>query len=66
MVNKEEKILDKKVKSLVSNLSSIQRTMESLGTIKNILKKDIKAFGNGCHIILPKEFLNKKAKVIIS
>ena len=66
MENQGKRILNKKVKSLVSDLSSIQKTMESFDVIKNILKKDIKAFGNGCNIILPKEYLNKKAKVIIS
>ncbi|MGD9276137.1 MAG: DUF2080 family transposase-associated protein [Candidatus Pacearchaeota archaeon] len=61
-----KKILNEKVNSIVKDLSSIEKTMESLNSIKKIIQKDVKAFGNGCHVVLPKEFLNKKAKVIIT
>ena len=65
-MNNEKKIMEKKIDSLAKDLSRIKKTMESIGGVKKIIKKDVKPFGNGCHVVLPKEFLNKKARVIIS
>lgn len=65
MVDKKN-VLNKKVNSLMKDLSSIKKTMDSLGGFKGVMKKEIRPFGNSCHIILPKEFLNKRANVIIT
>lgn len=57
--------LNKLTESLVENLKNIQTTMKELDVPEEVLERDIKQFGNASHIILPKEYANKKAKVII-
>ena len=66
MKSEEKKVLNEKFNSLVKDFSNMKKTMDSLDSIKTIIQKEVKAFGNGCHVVLPKEFLNKKAKVIIT
>jgi len=64
MNNKRE--VQKKVRLIVENISSMNKTIESLGEIPEVVNKKVKAFGNGCHVVLPKQFLNKKARVVIT
>ena len=64
MNNKKE--IKKKFNLIVENISSVNKTIESLGIIPDVVDKKVKAFGNGCHVVLPKEFLNKKARVVIT
>ncbi|HLC57203.1 MAG TPA: DUF2080 family transposase-associated protein [Candidatus Nanoarchaeia archaeon] len=52
--------------SLERNLKGIVENMKKLGIPEEVIEKEIKPFGNASHIILPKEYENKKAKVIIS
>lgn len=57
--------LNKLTESLVSNLNNIQVVMRELSIPQEVLEKEIKTFGNASHIILPKEYADKKAIVII-
>jgi putative transposon-encoded protein len=57
--------VEKIVKKLNEGLNSIRKAMKELEIPEQVLEKDIKPFGNASHIILPKEYSNNKAKVII-
>ena len=46
-------------------MNEINEEMRNFNVPEEILDREIKPFGNASHIILPKEFANKKAKVII-
>ena len=46
-------------------MEDINEEMRNFNVPEELLERDIKPFGNASHIILPKEFANKKAKVII-
>ena len=55
----------KKIKDLIKSIQMINDLMKSLNIPQGVLEKEVKPFGNASHIILPKEYTNKKAKVII-
>jgi len=55
----------KDTKKLQGLMNEIDEEMRKFNVPDEILEKEIKPFGNASHIILPKEFANKKAKVII-
>ena len=55
----------KKINELVKNLVVINNIMKTLNVPEEVLEKEIKPFGNASHIILPKEYTRKKAKVIV-
>ncbi len=55
----------KKIDELIKSLIIINNAMKALDVPQEIIEKEIKPFGNASHIILPKEYNNKKAKVII-
>jgi len=61
-LNKKEK---DKINELVKSLIAINSLMKTLNIPEDILEKEIKPFGNASHIILPKEYTSKKAKIII-
>lgn len=61
-LNKTEQ---QKINELVKEIKIINSIMKSLNIPEEILDKEIKPFGNASHIILPKDYTNKKAKVII-
>ena len=46
-------------------MEDINEEMRKFNVPEEILEREIKPFGNASHIILPKEFANKIAKVII-
>ncbi|OGJ17895.1 hypothetical protein A3K73_07780 [Candidatus Pacearchaeota archaeon RBG_13_36_9] len=54
------------VNELVKSIIAIKKSMKSLGIPEEILEKEVKPFGNASHIILPKEYTRKKARVILS
>ena len=56
---------DKLTNNLVESMKKIKQDMKALDIPEEVLDREIKPFGNASHIILPKEFANKKAKVII-
>jgi len=71
MIKKSEKRIELNSKELRINLEKLQEdvkrayyTMKKL-VPESVLEKEIKLFGNASHIILPKEFANKQATVII-
>ena len=55
----------KKIEEMIKSLAIINNSMKALNIPENILEKEIKPFGNASHIILPKEYTQKKARVII-
>jgi putative transposon-encoded protein len=55
----------KDITELIKKVTEINRIMKVLNIPEDILEKEIKPFGNASHIILPKEYKSKKAKVII-
>ena len=61
-LNKKEK---DQINELVKGIIAIKKSMRNLGIPEGILEKEVKPFGNASHIILPKEYTSKKAKIII-
>jgi hypothetical protein len=56
---------EKKIQNLVKEIGRIEELMKSLGIPEKVLEKEVKVFGNGGHIVLPKQHLNKKVKIIV-
>jgi len=56
---------EKLAKNLNEGIKNIQEVMKKLEIPEEVTEKEIKPFGNASHIILPKEYANKKAIVII-
>lgn len=56
---------NEKINELIRSIISINNLMKSLNIPKEVLEKEIKPFGNASHIILPKEYTSKKARIII-
>ena len=54
-----------KMQSLERNIKNINQLIKSFGVPEKVLEREVKSFGNGSHVILPKEHLNKKVKVIV-
>ena len=63
---KEQKNLPKKINALIKDIEDINSIMIQLNIPEKVLEKEVKIFGNGCHVILPKEYANKNAKIIIN
>ena len=69
--SKKDKRIELNSKELRINLEKLQDDVKKVyNTMKklvpeSITEKKIKPFGNASHIILPKEYANKKATVII-
>jgi putative transposon-encoded protein len=61
-LNNKEK---KKINELIRSLTTINNIMKTLDVPDEILEKEIKPFGNASHIILPKGYTRKKAKIIV-
>ena len=55
-----------KIGILIGQIEKIKEEIDTLGIPKKIIEKEIRSFGNGGHVVLPKEFVNKKAKIIIN
>lgn len=55
-----------KIGKLVNKIERMKEKIDTLGIPKKIIEKEIRSFGNGGHVVLPKEFVNKKARIIIS
>ena len=54
-----------KIESLVQGIQEVDVLMKEIGIPEEVLEREVKVFGNGGHVVLPKEHLNKKVKVII-
>lgn len=66
--SKRIEITSKEIKVDLEKLQSdVMKAYESMKKIlpESITEREIKPFGNASHIILPKEYAYKKAKVII-
>ena len=57
---------ERKVNDLVKELGKINALLRELGVSEGVFEKQVKSFGNGGHVILPKEHLNKKVRVIVN
>ena len=58
--------MKKEINQLIRNLEDIQKIMVRLNIPHEVIEKEIKPFGNSCHMVLPKKFKNKKARIIIN
>jgi len=56
----------RKIDDLVRQLNKLKITLKEIGISEEVLDREVKSFGNGGHVVLPKEHLNKKVKVIIN
>ena len=57
--------VNKVLNNLNESMKIIEENMKTLNIPEEILDREIKPFGNASHIILPKEYSNKQAKIII-
>jgi putative transposon-encoded protein len=55
----------KGLNELNKRIIEINNIMKALNVPEDIIEKEVKPFGNASHIILPKEYKSRKAKVII-
>lgn len=55
----------RKVDDLVRELGKIHSILKDLGVSEGVIEREVKAFGNGGHVVVPKEHLNKKVRLII-
>lgn len=55
----------RKVDDLVRELNKIQNLLKELGVSEEVLEKEVKTFGNGGHVVLPKEHISKKVRIIV-
>ncbi len=56
---------ERKVQDLVKEIGKIEKLMKAFGVPEKVLEKEVKVFGNGGHIVLPKQHLNKRVKIIV-
>jgi putative transposon-encoded protein len=54
-----------KIERLDKNIQTIQKILNSLNVPEKVLEREVKSFGNGGHVIIPKEHLDKKVKIIV-
>ena len=55
----------RKIEHLVQGIQEIDVLMKEIGVPEEVLEREVKVFGNGGHIVLPKQHLNKKVKIIV-
>ncbi len=55
----------KKVQEINKEIIKINSMIKDLGVVEEVMEKEVKTFGNGGHIILPKNYLNRRVKIII-
>jgi len=39
--------------------------MEIGSDVEDMLERDVKAFGTGCHVVLPRRYLGRKVKILV-
>ena len=54
-----------KIENLKKELSKVHILLGDIGANKKVVEREVKVFGNGAHIVLPKEHVNKRVQVII-
>lgn len=55
----------RKIEDLKRQLKRINGILSDLGVSEDVLERQVKSFGNGAHIVLPKQHVNKKVKIIV-
>jgi len=55
----------RKVDDLVKELHKIQSILTDLGVAESVITREVKSFGNGGHVVIPKQYLNKQVRVIV-
>lgn len=55
----------RKVEDLKRQLEKIDGILSDLGVSEDVMEREVKSFGNGAHIVLPKHHVNKKVKIIV-
>ena len=54
-----------KIERLEDSINISSKIFEEIKVGSEVIEKEVKAFGNGGHIILPRRYLNKSIKVIL-
>ncbi len=54
-----------KLNKLVKNIENVKKLVKDLGVPEEVLVREVKIFGNGSHVILPRQHLNKKVRIIV-
>jgi putative transposon-encoded protein len=55
----------KKIDVLVKEIQKVDVLMKAIGVPEEVLEREVKVFGNGGHIVLPKQHLKKRVKIIV-
>ena len=55
----------KRVDDLIRELAKIKGILRELDADDVVIEREVKAFGNGGHVIVPKEHLNKRVRLIV-
>jgi hypothetical protein len=55
----------RKIEDLKKELEKINGILSELGVSRDIIERKVKTFGNGAHIVLPKQHVNKNVKIIV-
>ena len=55
----------KKMTELKTQIETINMTLSDLGVSEDVLEREVKSFGNGAHIVIPKQHVNKRVKIVI-
>ncbi|MDA3836629.1 MAG: DUF2080 family transposase-associated protein [Nanoarchaeota archaeon] len=55
----------RKIEELKRQLERLHSILGELGVSEEVMERKVKGFGNGAHIILPKEHMDKKVRVIV-
>lgn len=56
---------DKKITKLKRQIETVNLTLSDLGVSEDVLERQVKSFGNGAHIVIPKQHVNKKVRIIV-
>lgn len=56
---------NKQIEKLNREIGKIRSILSDLNVSEEILEREVKIFGNGAHIVLPKHHVNKKVKIIV-
>lgn len=61
----KEKTIGENLEKLNDGIKKVNEALAEIRSLEDTLEREVKPFGNGSHITLPKEHSNKKAFVII-
>ena len=57
--------MENKIDRIKSLLREVESLMKDINIPEKIIEKDVTVFGNSAHVVVPREYVKKKAIVII-